>query len=272
MRILRPLLVGSTCLILFGSGTLGAVAANVAVDVELVIAGDVSHSMDDRELRLQREGFTAAFRHPEIQWAIRSGATGRIAVTYVEWAGPSEQWIVVPWTILADRQGADAFADRLATAPIVKGAHTSMSYGLRFAALQFNASRTEAYRRTIDISGDGPNNVGPPIDAVRDSIVRTGITINGLSFAMSSDGGQGPFSYLFQFDDFDLETYFEDCVIGGAGAFAMTANDPSRFIAAIRRKLVWEIASRPARVVQAAFVSRSASRTDCSYGDGKAPE
>src|SRR5205823_4454315 len=143
MRVLRPLSVNCAFLIVFGTGTIGAVAANVDVDVELVVAGDVSHSMDDRELRLQRDGFAAAFRDPEILWAIHSGATGRIAVTYVECAGPSEQSIIIPWTILADRQSADAFAGRLAAAPFVKGGHTSISYGLLFAAMQFENSGME---------------------------------------------------------------------------------------------------------------------------------
>ena len=106
--MLRRLFMGSAFLIVIEAGAIGPVAASVLVDVELVVAGDVSRSMDNDELRLQRDGFVAAFRAPEILSAIRSGATGRIAVTYVEWAGPSEQWIIVPWTILADRQGAEA--------------------------------------------------------------------------------------------------------------------------------------------------------------------
>jgi len=128
------------------------------------------------------------------------------------------------------------------------------------------SSGTETYRRTIDVSGDGPNNVGPPINSVRDAILRKGITINGLSFWISA-GAHGPLSYLFQ-SDFDLDVYFKECVIGGANAFAMTVNDPSRFAAAIRRKLLWEIASKPVRVIPVAFVVPSTSGFDCLLGNG----
>ena len=268
MDLMQCLSVSAAISLVLGTGTVSAHAADVEVDIKLVLAGDVSSSMDDDERRMQRDGFAAAFRHPDLMLAIGSGATGRVAVTYVEWAGPAERWIIAPWTIIADRHGAEAFADLLATTPIVKGSLTSMSHGLLFAAEQFRTSGAQAYRETIDISGDGPNNVGPQIDAVRDWILSQGITINGLALATSSLNGEyGPFSYLFYRDEFRLDLYYEDCVIGGAGAFVMSVSDPSRFMAAIRRKLMLEIASVPARFVPIAYVERAAPASECLIDD-----
>ena len=128
----------------------------------------------------KREGYVAAFRNPEVMRAIRSGPLGRIAVTYFEWSGQGLHWQVVPWSLIASRDDADAFAARLEVAPPMSGSSTSISSALAYAVGQFGAA-FNGYRQTIDVSGDGVNNSGYPVDQVRASVVRRGITINGYS-------------------------------------------------------------------------------------------
>ena len=193
-----------------------ALAAPPDVDLELVLAVDVSRSMDYDEQRLQRDGYVAAFRHPEVIAAISSGALGRIAVTYVEWAGPFYQTIVVPWTILANGADAEAFATKLAAAPLMNETGTSISGGLSFSAQLFDTSGARGLRRAIDVSGDGPNNMGLPVAPMRDQLVEEGITINGLPIMLKRSYSFGPFNIP------NLDVYYEDCVIGGPGAFMIT--------------------------------------------------
>ena len=245
-----------------------ASAQGVDVDLELVLAVDVSRSMDFEEQRLQRQGYVAAFRHPEVIQAIESGATGRIAVTYVEWAGPAHQTVIVPWTILSGPSDALAFADRLDGSEMLRERGTSISSGLFFASQLFEGSGVNAMRQAIDISGDGPNNMGPPVLPTRDRVVSQGITINGLPILLRPGGGFGPYGIA------DLDIYYEDCVIGGPGAFVVTVDDPARFAVAIRRKLVLEIAGltpRPAttadRLVVPVAEFSQPSRVDCLVGE-----
>jgi hypothetical protein len=236
-------------------------AADVDVDLELVLAVDISRSMDYGELELQRHGYIAAFRHREVVAAIASGPHGRISVTYVEWAGPESQFVVVPWTIVADVADAAAFAGRLAAEPIQRERGTSISGSLAFAAAQFPASGATGLRRAIDVSGDGPNNMGLPVVPTRDTIVGQGITINGLPILLRPSFGSSAFNIP------DLDIYYEDCVIGGPGAFMITVDDPARFELAIRRKLVLEIAGLPPRVMLAAEPFRAEPRVDCLIGE-----
>lgn len=232
------------------------------VDVALVLAADVSGSMSGA-LSAQRSGFVAAFRNAEIAASIASGPIGRIAVTYVEWAGVHEQWTVVPWTIIANADDATTFADRLAAAPGERGYQTSISAGLLYAARLLALSGVEATRLAVDISGDGPNNSGPPVAVARDTLVARGITINGLPLPEPDTGG--PFAYLTDRDDIDLDAYYTDCVIGGAGSFVMPVYGAAGYSAAIRRKLAMEIAGVPARVFLASFSPRPASpATQCA--------
>ena len=236
-------------------------SAGLEVDVALVLAGDASASMTPGDLQVQRGGFVAAFRHPDLLRAIRSGAMGRIAVTYVEWASSDEHWKVVPWMVIDNARSARAFADRLAAAPPVKGTETSISFGLLFAAGQFETSGVQATRAVIDVSGDGPNSVGPLISSVRDFVVAKGVTINGLPMAsLQSDEG----AYVFgPRDGIDLRSYYQDCVIGGPGAFIVPVAEPSQLVGAVQRKLLLEIAGLPARVTPAAFVTDGGRNTDC---------
>jgi hypothetical protein len=236
-------------------------AAAEPVDLELVLAVDVSRSMDADELALQRQGYANAFRHPDVIQAITSGARGRIAVTYVEWAGPSFQATVVPWTMVGGRAEAEAFATRIEAAPLTREMGTSISGGLVFAGQQFDGSPFAGDRQTIDVSGDGPNNMGLPVAMIRDRIVDRGITINGLPIMLKP-------AYTFSaFGIPNLDVYYEDCVIGGPGAFMITVDDMARFETAVRRKLVLEIAGLPARVMPAAAGSIKAPRIDCMIGE-----
>lgn len=237
-----------------------AAAQTESVDLELVLAVDVSRSMDFEEQELQRDGYADAFRHPEVVAAIVSGPLGRIAVTYVEWAGPEVQIVIVPWMIVASPEDALAFADRIASAEMLRERGTSISGGLEFASGLFSGSGVEGLRRTIDISGDGPNNMGLPVARVRDEVVAAGITINGLPIMLRPGGGFGAYGIR------ELDIYYEDCVIGGPGAFIITVDDPSQFSAAIRRKLVLEIAGvlPPPRLIPAAA---TAPRIDCLVGE-----
>lgn len=237
-----------------------AAAAPERVDLELVLAADVSGSMDSGERALQRNGYAAAFRHPEVIAAIASGPLRRIAVTYVEWAGSDDQEVMVPWTILDSPEDAFAFADMIAGTETERENGTSISDGLEFAAGLFAASGAAGLRRVIDVSGDGPNNTGLPVALARDRVVAGGITINGLAILPGRSGG--PYEIA------ELDVYYEHCVIGGPGAFIFTADDMSRFPTAIRRKLVLEIAGiePEARLIPASTVL---PRIDCLIGERK---
>jgi hypothetical protein len=251
----------TVCTVL-SAGPIIAYERPLQVDVALVLTADVSSSMAETDALLtQRAGFVAAFRNPAVVEAIRAGATGQVAVTYVEWADTAEQWIVVPWTVIGDGRAAEAFAERLEGAPTGVGYKTSLSFGLLFAAAQFATSGVAAMRQTIDVSGDGPSNAGPPIAAVRDFVVGKGITINGLPFPTQNDN-DGPYEYLVTRPHIDMDAYFEHCVIGGPGAFVMPVSDPSQIFTAIRRKLVLEIAGLPARIIPASFAASSPSAYD----------
>ena len=239
-----------------------AAAADVDVDLELVLAVDVSRSMDVDEQQLQRDGYVAAFRHAEVIKAIMSGPVGRIAVTYMEWSSPYYQKVLVPWTIIGNQAEANGFASQMAAAPISRDYSTSISAGLAAAAGLFATSGARGTRQTIDISGDGPNNMGPPVVSMRDEVVERGITINGLPIMLKRQGGG---SGGFNIDD--LGIYYEDCVIGGPGAFMISVDDMQRFEAAVRRKLVLEIAGLPARLMHAASAFRPAPRIDCLIGE-----
>jgi hypothetical protein len=241
-----------------------APAQMTEVDVELVLAVDVSRSMDLEEQRVQRDGYIAAFRHPEVIQAISSGEIGRIAVAYVEWAGSPYQNIVVPWTVIANEADALAFADKLEESEPANQRGTSISNGLTFAAQLFETSGVAGLRQTIDVSGDGANNMGPPIMPTRDSVVAQGITVNGLPIMIrpALEATIEPFGIA------DLDIYYEDCVIGGPGAFMITVKDVTQFQAAIRRKLVLEIAGldpEPRLIRVAETVQQP--RIDCLVGE-----
>jgi hypothetical protein len=213
-----------------------ASAQDLAVDLELVLAVDISGSVDEVEARLQREGYIAALRHPQVIEAITSGMLGRIALTYVEWAGDYYQRTMLDWTLIEDAAGAHGFADALAETPLMTAHWTSLSGAIDYAAPLFESNGFEGLRRVIDISGDGYNNRGRPVELARDAAVAAGITINGLPIVNDRPNPWGGLPPQ------DLDLYFEEQVIGGPGAFIVVAEDYTAFASAILGKLLLEIA------------------------------
>jgi hypothetical protein len=211
------------------------VASAEPVDIELVLAVDVSLSMSPAELEIQRHGYAAALVHDSVLQAIADGVHGKIAITYMEWAGVTSQNVVVPWTIIATRADAEKVVAALSAHPPSSARRTSISAGLEFSADLFAESVFDGAKRVIDVSGDGPNNQGAPVTVIRDRLVAQGITINGLP--LMTNGG---FSSGYEVDN--LDQYYTDCVIGGPGAFMIPVNDWTQFPEAIRRKLVMELA------------------------------
>ncbi|HJT11082.1 MAG TPA: DUF1194 domain-containing protein [Dongiaceae bacterium] len=233
-------------------------AADTPVDLELILAVDVSRSMDIDEQKLQRDGYVAALTHPEVVAAITQGRHGRIALSYIEWAGPDIQYKVVDWRAIDGPESARAFAGALAQAPIQRFRGTSISNSLVFVAPQFDHNGFEATRRVIDVSGDGPNNMGIPIEVARAPILDAGITINGLPIMIKQPSGFASIP--------DLDAYYEQCVIGGFGAFLVVVQSADQFAEAIRRKLVLEIAGRQPQIIPAA-AAVSDHRMDCLIGE-----
>lgn len=231
----------------------------IPVDVELVLAVDISYSMDPDEQALQRQGYIQALTSREFLNAIREGGHGKIAVTYFEWAGPATQKIVMPWRVIDGPEAADAVAAEIARAPTSRASRTSISSALKFARTLFDDSGYRGERRVIDVSGDGANNSGPLVAPVRDEIVKEGITINGLPLVLKR------LNYATM-DIEDLDIYYEDCVIGGPGAFVIPIREREKFIEATRQKLILEIAGlQPeAKVIPA---SADKPRISCTIGE-----
>ena len=263
-------------LIFFAMVALGAAAASFAaptppslfvdkrsnaipVDVELVLAVDISFSMDPSELELQREGYVKALTSIEFLRALREGINGKIAVIYVEWAGVNDQRIVMPWRLIEGPESADAVAGEISRAPYRRASRTSISGALNFSKTLFDASGYRGLRRVIDISGDGANNAGPLVAAARDDVIAMGITINGLPIMLNRPN-------LGYMDVAELDIYYEDCVIGGAGAFVVPIRERDKFVEATRTKLVLEVAGRvpEVRVIPA---SADKPRVSCTVGE-----
>ena len=205
------------------------------VDVALVLAVDISNSMDPDEQALQRDGFVQAFRSALVHQVIRSGMLGRVAVTYVEWAASNNQKIIVPWTEMEDAEDAIAFAEQLARAPISRAPRTSISGAIDFSVRLLQERPGEAMRRVIDISGDGANNQGRSVTAARDDAVAKGFTINGLPLLLKR-------RVASSYDVENLDEHYRDCVIGGSGSFMLPVQDRSQFAEAIKTKIIREIA------------------------------
>jgi hypothetical protein len=260
-------LIVSLAVLTFGQGDAATLAQRLAdkspnavpVDVELVLAVDVSYSMDPDEQALQREGYQLALTSPEFMRALREGMHGKVAITYFEWAGVYDQRVVVPWRLIEGPESADAFASEIGRAPYRRASRTSISGALRFAKPLFDNSGYRGVRRVIDISGDGANNQGPLVVPTRDEVVASGITINGLPILLK----RARWSMM---DIEELDVYYEDCVIGGPGAFVIPIREREKFKEAIRHKLVQEIASLTpqSKVVK---VSSDKPRVDCAIGE-----
>lgn len=240
----------------------------VEVDVELLLLVDVSRSMSPFELDIQRRGYAEALVSPEVLKAINGGMLGHVAIAYVEWAGARSQRVIQEWSIIRTREDAEAFADAIALSYGEGMRRTSITAALRSGAEYFRGNGFSGLRRVIDISGDGPNNDGGPVIAARDDVVAQGITINGLPL-MTRDG-PGSIGGIWTIDN--LDTYYRDCVIGGPGAFVVPVLDWSEFAAAVRKKLVLEIAGPPpeppfARPGAAPRVVPAQATTDCLIGE-----
>ncbi len=215
----------------------GALRAQTEVNLALVLAVDASRSMDADERELQRQGYVDAFRSPMVHRAVRQGALGQIAVTYIDWSEVSDQRIVVPWTLITKSDEAMGFAERLAGISMerVLGS-TSISGAIDFSRRLLASSPFVATRKVIDISGDGTNNRGRPVTHARDAAVSEGITINGLAVMLKRP--EGPLEIE------NVDEYYRDCVIGGLGAFMIAVRERGEFAEAIKSKIIREVTSR----------------------------
>lgn len=232
--------------------------ARVEVDLQLVLLADVSRSMTERELEIQRRGYVEALRSDAVFQAIQTGLLQRIALTYVEWAGSQE--VVVDWQMIETRDDLHAFADQLTVRFDTSLRRTAISEALIFGMRTIDTNSFDSFRRVIDVSGDGPNNQGRPVLVARDRVISEGIVINGLPLMTREGLGQ-------QWHLEDLDIYYQTCVIGGQGAFAIPVYDWDDFATAVRRKLVLEIANlRPALPAVKAQVSDN-DPTDCLIGE-----
>ena len=221
-------------------GSLAAMAAATAakadtpVDLQLVLAVDVSRSIDEVEAELQRRGYIEALTNERVIDAILSGEHKRIAICYAEWAGTHYQVVVIDWTMLDSPAAARRFAEKLAEAPRTSQSWTAVGAALAHAGQRFESSGFAPKRRVIDVSGDGRTNDGPPAEIVRDKLVAQGIVINGLPVMMNrTNFGRPP--------DLMLDKYYEENVIGGPGSFMIVADNFDHFSRAVRTKLVREI-------------------------------
>jgi hypothetical protein len=220
-----------------------AVAAD-KVDLLLVLAADVSRSVDDPKFRLQRSGYAAAFDNARVLDAIRSGANRSVAVCFVEWSGVVSQKVVIDWTVIGDEKTAREFGDRLLEAPRSFADRTSISAGIDFSMTQLARAPYESTRRTIDVSGDGTNNSGRDVTIARDEAVAKGVTINGLVILSESPT---PWNPEHTNPPGGLANYYRNNVMGGPGAFVMVAENFNSFGRAIINKLIAEIAHRDDR-------------------------
>ena len=231
------------------------------VDLELVLAVDVSQSMDYDEHQLQRAGYVAAFRHDEVINAILYGPRGRIAVTYMEWGDAYDQVQIVPWTLIASQEDAEAFADALANEPIYPSQRTSISRAIMRAADLIEANDFDGYKRVVDISGDGPNNTGPMVELARDAVFERGVTVNGLPIMLKEADSW--------YDIPNLDRYYEDCVVTGPGSFVAPVESLEQLAPTIRGKLVLEIVGLPPTIRHAQFLDEEgpAEHADCLIGE-----
>jgi hypothetical protein len=234
-------------------GTAGIAGGQaIEVDAEIVLAVDASVSVDGGELVVQRGGYLGALRHPDLIRAVQAGRHRRIALSYFEWSGRVWPGHEVPWTVVATAQDAVAFADAVAALPVQPRYGTSISRALAHGGASILNNGIAAARQVIDVSGDGPNNLGPSVQAARDAVVAKGITVNGLPILVDPSRTMPA-----------IDRYYADCVIGGPGAFLLPVRAPEQLAPAILRKLVLEISALPAQLVPAAVETP----VDCLAGE-----
>jgi hypothetical protein len=237
--------------LVLAAGLLSAAAAMPApaapsgatqVDLKLILATDVSRSINNQEARIQREGVAEAFANPEVIKAIQSGALGRIAVAMIDWSSPEFDRVVLDWTIVKDKASAMALSEKIRTIPRTPGRRTSISSALELGSLLLESSDKDivATRRVIDVSGDGPNNDGTPLQEAHDKTVANRIVINGLPIMDENANGYYP----------DLDKYYAGCVVGGPGAFVVVVKSFADFGAAMRHKLILEVSQDEQQIKQ----------------------
>ena len=257
-RFLRMVAGAAALLGLFGPAL--ARDGDIDVDVELILAVDVSYSMDPEEQKLQREGYIEALNSPEILAAIRKGVNGKIAVAYVEWAGASAREIVVDWHVIDGPESAAAFTGKLIEKPVRRLSRTSISSAIDFAVPMFRGNAYRGLKQVIDISGDGSNNQGRPVERARDDALAEGIVINGLPIMLNRP--------VVGYRDVEpLDHYYADCVIGGPGAFVIPIRERNQFIDAIRTKILLEIALIPDDPWPIQKAQAREPRVDCMIGE-----
>jgi len=259
----RPLLCAAALWALTAAAA-QAQTAEIGVGVELVLAVDVSRSIDASEQLIQRRGYAEAFRSAEVQEAILNGGWGRVAITYVEWGGAGAQSVLIPWTLIDSPEAALDFAARIETGPSAGVSRTSISAAIDFSAALFQGNGYAGMRRVIDISGDGPNNQGRPVTEARAAAAAQGITVNGLPL-MTTGAIDEPYGGWGSIPD--LDRYYVDCVIGGPGAFVIPVTDWDQFAGAVRRKLVLELAGWQPPALEMLTLAQAAAPYDCLVGE-----
>ena len=235
MRALRTLVVAGLIAIAGWTPT----GAAERVDLLLVLAADISRSVDEVKFQLQRSGYAAAFSDSRVIEAIRSGPNGRIAVALVEWSGPLSQKIVIDWMVISDDKTGRLFGDHIVEASRAFADSTSISAGIDFAMTELDRAPYEARRRVIDVSGDGDNNSGRDVTAARNGAIAKGVTINGLVILSETPTG---WNSNHTNPPGGLASYYRNNVIGGHGAFVLVAENSNSFGDSIVKKLIAEIA------------------------------
>jgi Protein of unknown function (DUF1194) len=220
----------------------GAAGAPVAVDAAIVLAADVSRSIDDDEFALQRRGYADAIQSQQLLDAVSTGPHGAIALAYVEWAGDGEDKVVVDWAVIRNQNDAQAFAAALTAAPRSYVGRTAIGTAIDFSFAMFAESAFSTDRRVIDVSGDGTNNQGHMVTEARDAAVGAGAVINGLSIFNKKAAAMGGYLALHTNPPGGIAQYYRDNVIGGSGAFVVPIDDFKTFGEAMIRKLVNEVA------------------------------
>jgi len=258
-RVVVRLIAWVVALMGLGSPAL-ARDGDIDVDVELILAVDISYSMDPDEQRLQREGYIEALNSPEILNAIKKGVNGKIAVAYVEWAGITSREIVADWHIIEDAESAALFTRKLVDKQLRRLSRTSISGVIDFAMPMFRNNNFRGLKQVIDISGDGSNNQGRPVERARDDAVAEGVVINGLPIMLNRP--------IVGYRDVEpLDHYYADCVIGGPGAFVIPIRERNQFVDAIRTKILLEIASIPDDPLPIHKAQAKEPRVDCMIGE-----
>ncbi|MEM1377730.1 MAG: DUF1194 domain-containing protein [Pseudomonadota bacterium] len=262
------LLVGGVAVALSGALAGSPAQATEQVDVELVLAVDVSGSMSAQELQIQREGYVEAFRSRDVIDAVEAGLIGSIAVTYVEWARDDLQRNVVPWMKIENADDAYEFAARLEAAPRGNMRYTSISGAIKTGMHMMDTNGFDGMRQVIDVSGDGPNNQGGLAPDARDEALARGIVINGLPLMTD------PWNFRYRGSEVALDAYYESCVIGGPGSFLIPVTSWGGFSDAVRRKIMLEVAALPQEVdvsdkpfVRTQFLQPIKPIVDCSIGE-----